>query len=162
MKTAPFSVGASTWDARSHKSSLQVSLISPAGPPRASPYKHPITNDKWFLFHDDRYAIGDDGDFRVGNAFFRQDVFGHSQGVVDGGSVFHVHVFDHLLRGFSDHDDGEFQEHTHEDLGFPLVEDRFVAAAGQDFVHGFGWIRHSSGCCRNLRRHDRQSRTIRR
>ena len=39
MKTAPFSVGASTWDARSHKSSLQVSRISPAGSPRASPYK---------------------------------------------------------------------------------------------------------------------------
>ena len=37
--TAPFSVGASTWDARSHKSSLQVSRISPAGSPRASPTK---------------------------------------------------------------------------------------------------------------------------
>ena len=92
-------------------------------------------NQQKDLFYDDRYAIRNNRNLRFLNAFFSQYVFRHSQSFFDGRSVFHMHVFNHLFRSFRNHDDRKPQEHAHENLSFPLVKDRFVAAAGQDFIH---------------------------
>ena len=98
------------------------------------------------LFHDDGDAVGDDGDVRMVDAFGFEDIARHDERLVDVFGVFDMHVLNHLLRGFCDHDDGVLEQHAQENLGFPLVKDGLIPLAGENFIHGLLEVRGVFEC----------------